>query len=200
MPLPPYITRGAEDRDLDRERYQTVFARERGSVAAPTAGLHFSAELLRELEEQGIERAEVVLHVGPGTFQPVKVEDVADHRVAAEPYQVPEAAAAAFARPAGAAARVVAVGTTSVRTLETAAVPGHGPAPEIAAGSGETSLVIVPAVSISRDRRPHHQLPPAAVLAAAAGRRLRGARAGAGRLPRRRLRRVTASTATATPC
>ncbi len=144
VPLPPYIKRGGEDRDLDRERYQTVFARERGSVAAPTAGLHFSAELLRELEEKGIERAEVVLHVGPGTFQPVKVEDVSDHRVAAEPYQVPEAAADAFANARRRGARIVAVGTTSVRTLETAAVPGHGPAPEIAPGSGETSLVIYP--------------------------------------------------------
>ena len=137
-PLPPYIRRA--DRPADRERYQTVYARERGSVAAPTAGLHFTGELLALLAEAGIERAELVLHVGPGTFQPVKVARVEDHRVASEPFVVPPETAAAVERARAGGGRVVAVGTTTVRALESVALPGGG----IAAGEGETDLVIVP--------------------------------------------------------
>jgi S-adenosylmethionine:tRNA ribosyltransferase-isomerase len=137
-PLPPYIHR--EDRPADRERYQTVYARESGSVAAPTAGLHFTQALLARLEARGVERAEVVLHVGPGTFRPVEVEDVRDHRVDAERYVVPEETAAAFARARGERRRVVAVGTTVTRVLETAASDSG----ELRAGEGETALVIVP--------------------------------------------------------
>ena len=96
MPLPPYIRR--PDRPADRERYQTVFAREPGSVAAPTAGLHFSPTLLAEIAARGIERAEVVLHVGPGTFRPVEVERAEDHRVDPEPYTIPPETALAIAR------------------------------------------------------------------------------------------------------
>jgi S-adenosylmethionine:tRNA ribosyltransferase-isomerase len=96
MPLPPYIKR--PDRGSDRERYQTVFARSRGSIAAPTAGLHFTPELLEALTDGGIERAEVTLHVGYGTFQPVRVETVEDHRVEAEPFEIPEATASAVNR------------------------------------------------------------------------------------------------------
>jgi S-adenosylmethionine:tRNA ribosyltransferase-isomerase len=136
-PLPPYIRR--PDRPGDRERYQTVYARERGSVAAPTAGLHFTEELLARLGEAGILHTEVLLHVGHGTFQPVKVDDVALHRVAPEAYLVPPEAVQAIEAARARGGRVVAVGTTVTRTLETAAAGG---APR--AGAGETDLVIVP--------------------------------------------------------
>jgi S-adenosylmethionine:tRNA ribosyltransferase-isomerase len=138
VPLPPYIHR-ADDAG-DRERYQTVYAREAGSVAAPTAGLHFTPELLGRLEERGVERAEVVLHVGPGTFRPVEAEDVREHRVDPEAYAVPEETAAAVRRARAEGRRVVAVGTTATRALESA-LDDDG---EIRAGEGETDLVIVP--------------------------------------------------------
>jgi S-adenosylmethionine:tRNA ribosyltransferase-isomerase len=138
VPLPPYIRRA--DRTEDRTRYQTVYAREPGSVAAPTAGLHFTPSLLARLDERGIERAEVLLHVGPGTFRPVQVEDVREHTVPAEPYEVPPEVAAAVARARKRGGRVVAVGTTTTRVLETRAAAGG----EVTAGGGETSLVIVP--------------------------------------------------------
>lgn len=138
VPLPPYIRRAP--RAEDRERYQTVFARERGSVAAPTAGLHFTAELLGRLRAVGVEMAEVVLHVGPGTFQPVTVEDVADHRVAGEPFEVPEEAASAVRAARARGGRVIAVGTTTVRALETAG----GATGDVRALGGETDLVVRP--------------------------------------------------------
>jgi S-adenosylmethionine:tRNA ribosyltransferase-isomerase len=137
-PLPPYIQR--PDLAADRERYQTVYARERGSVAAPTAGLHFTDSLLAKLAERGIEREEVVLHVGPGTFQPVRAARVEEHRVAPEPYVLPPGTAAAVERTRARGGRVVAVGTTTVRVLESAARPDG----TVAAGEGETGLVIVP--------------------------------------------------------
>jgi S-adenosylmethionine:tRNA ribosyltransferase-isomerase len=137
-PLPPYIRR--EDRADDRARYQTVYAREPGSVAAPTAGLHFTPELLDRLAARGVERAELVLHVGPGTFRPVEVEDVRHHRVDAERYSIPDEAAAAFARARAEGRRIVAVGTTATRALEAALAPDGG----LRAGPAETSLVIVP--------------------------------------------------------
>jgi S-adenosylmethionine:tRNA ribosyltransferase-isomerase len=138
VPLPPYIRR--PDRPGDRERYQTVFAREPGSVAAPTAGLHFTPALLERLERGGVERAEIVLHVGPGTFRPVEVEDVRDHRVDPERYAIPQDTSAALERARREGRRVVAVGTTVTRALESAAdASGH-----VAPGEGETSLVIVP--------------------------------------------------------
>ncbi len=140
-PLPPYVERAPTDED--RARYQTVYARESGSVAAPTAGLHFTKELLARLAARGIATAEVVLHVGPGTFKPVAVQDVAQHRVEPEPYVVPEATAEAVAAARARGGRVVAVGTTTARTLETVAAP-HG---HVRAGSGETDLVIVPGFS-----------------------------------------------------
>jgi S-adenosylmethionine:tRNA ribosyltransferase-isomerase len=138
VPLPPYIRRA--DEPSDRERYQTVYARERGSVAAPTAGLHFTPSLLARLAERGVDRAELVLHVGPGTFQPVKVPRVEDHRVASEAYWLPPETAAALARARARGGRVVAVGTTSVRALESAA----GADGTVAAGEGETGLVVRP--------------------------------------------------------
>jgi S-adenosylmethionine:tRNA ribosyltransferase-isomerase len=120
-PLPPYIKRDEEDR-LDTERYQTVYARERGAVAAPTAGLHFTSELLDQLRERGVEIVEITLHVGYGTFQPVRVERVEDHRVEPEAYSISELAAQAINRARDENRRVIAVGTTTTRALESAAL------------------------------------------------------------------------------
>ncbi len=116
-PLPPYIKRDEEDR-LDAERYQTVFARERGAVAAPTAGLHFTPELLDALRAGGVEIAEITLHVGYGTFQPVRVERVEDHRVEPEAYSISEQAATSINRALIENRRVIPVGTTTTRALE----------------------------------------------------------------------------------
>jgi S-adenosylmethionine:tRNA ribosyltransferase-isomerase len=121
-PLPPYIRReSGDDARLDRERYQTVYARERGAIAAPTAGLHFTRELLDALEARGVRRTAVTLHVGYGTFQPVRVDVVEKHRVEPESYEIPRAAADAVAAARAAGGRVVAVGTTTTRALESAA-------------------------------------------------------------------------------
>jgi len=137
VPLPPYIGRPAEP--LDRERYQTVYARVPGAVAAPTAGLHFDAEMLAACRARGIETATVTLHVGAGTFQPVRAVDVASHRMHAERLTVGVEAVEAVSAARRRGARVVAVGTTAVRALETAAQDG-----EFAACDGETRLFIVP--------------------------------------------------------
>lgn len=138
MPLPPYIRR--EVRPEDGDRYQTVYARHEGAVAAPTAGLHFTAELLRSLEEEGVGSATVTLHVGPGTFQPVRTEDLSLHRMHAERYEVPEATAERISQVRGAGGRVIAVGTTTVRTLETAAQAEGTVRP----GAGRSELFITP--------------------------------------------------------
>jgi len=138
VPLPPYIER--PDAPSDAERYQTVFAQERGSVAAPTAGLHFTSELLDALAERGVARAEVLLHVGAGTFKPVEVEDPAEHVMHSEWYSVSEESARLINERRAAGGRVWAVGTTSVRTLETAA----DDAGRIRAGSGDTNIFIRP--------------------------------------------------------
>ena len=137
-PLPPYIRR--PDRPEDRERYQTVYAREAGSIAAPTAGLHFTPAVLARLRERGIETADLVLHVGPGTFRPVTAERVEDHVVEPEPFSVPAETAEAVARARARGGRVVAVGTTTVRVLETVARADRA----IDARDGEAGLVIVP--------------------------------------------------------
>lgn len=144
LPLPPYIHRTAHDprAPLDRERYQTVFAREPGAVAAPTAGLHLTHDLLARLAAQGVRTAAVTLHVGLGTFQPVKVDDLAQHRMHAEPYVVTPEAADLVRRTKAAGGRVVAVGTTSVRTLEAAALASPDGLPR--AGAGSTDLFILP--------------------------------------------------------
>jgi S-adenosylmethionine:tRNA ribosyltransferase-isomerase len=123
MPLPPYIRRKEIDESIvraDRERYQTVFAERSGAVAAPTAGLHFTPEFLSELASAGIERSVVTLHVGIGTFQPVEVESLADHTMHEEVFEVPATTASAVARTRAAKGRVIAVGTTSLRSLESA--------------------------------------------------------------------------------
>jgi len=137
VPLPPYIRRDAGP--ADRERYQTVLAREPGSVAAPTAGLHFTQGLLGRLAERGVERATVTLHVGPGTFLPVRASRLDDHRMHAERYEVPESTARAFALARERGGRVVAVGTTAVRTLESAFSEGG-----LRAGPGRTEIFIRP--------------------------------------------------------
>jgi S-adenosylmethionine:tRNA ribosyltransferase-isomerase len=139
VPLPPYIKR--DDRSSDRERYQTVYARERGSVAAPTAGLHFTPELLEALAQRGVERAEVTLHVGYGTFKPVRAERVEDHVVDPETFTVSRHAAAAITRALGEARRIIAVGTTTARTLESLVVSDER---VVAPSSGRTHLFIHP--------------------------------------------------------
>jgi S-adenosylmethionine:tRNA ribosyltransferase-isomerase len=139
MPLPPYIQR--EDEAEDRERYQTVWAKSPGAIAAPTAGLHFSQEILDRLAAAGIEIAKVTLHVGLGTFKPVSAERIEDHRMESERWEVGEATAEAIRRTRTQGGRIVAVGTTVVRTLESAALAGEG---EVRAGHGATELFITP--------------------------------------------------------
>ncbi|MBX3292994.1 MAG: tRNA preQ1(34) S-adenosylmethionine ribosyltransferase-isomerase QueA [Acidobacteria bacterium] len=117
-PLAPYIKRERGSDDTDRERYQTVYAKDRGSIAAPTAGLHFTPEILADVEQRGIEKVEVTLHVGYGTFQPVRAENLADHRVAPEAYEISDDAAAELNRALNENRRIVAIGTTTTRTLE----------------------------------------------------------------------------------
>ena len=144
VPLPPYIERA--DDASDATRYQTVFAERPGAVAAPTAALHFDAALLAALAARGVERTAVTLHVGAGTFQPVRSERVAEHVMHSERYEVSAATAAAIARTRAAGGRIVAVGTTSLRALESAAL--RAPAGEaIAAASGETDLFVTPGFS-----------------------------------------------------
>ncbi len=138
VPLPPYISR--EDRPADRERYQTVFARERGSVAAPTAGLHFTPEILARLKDRGIETTEITLHVGLGTFQPVRLEKVEEHKLHSEAFSISAEAAARINRALNQNRRIVSVGTTTVRTLEYAARTFGRVEP----GSGEADLFIYP--------------------------------------------------------
>jgi S-adenosylmethionine:tRNA ribosyltransferase-isomerase len=139
IPLPPYIKR--DDTAADRERYQTIYARERGSIAAPTAGLHFTPALLQALTATGVEVAEITLHVGYGTFKPVRVDRVEDHEVDPERFTVSPAAAAALTRARREGRRIVAVGTTTVRTLESLDVDAAGVAQP---GTGETRLFIHP--------------------------------------------------------
>jgi S-adenosylmethionine:tRNA ribosyltransferase-isomerase len=137
LPLPPYITHAADAED--DERYQTIFAREQGAVAAPTAGLHFDQTMLDTLCAKGVNIAYVTLHVGAGTFQPVRVDNVEDHVMHSERYTVPQATVDAIQQAKAKGGRVVAVGTTSLRALESAAAGG-----ELKAGSGETRIFITP--------------------------------------------------------
>lgn len=137
MPLPPYVDR--PDEQTDRERYQTVYAREAGAVAAPTAGLHFDEALLEQLRQQGIASAYVTLHVGAGTFQPVRVDRIEDHVMHSEVVHVPEETVAAVNRTRAQGGRVVAVGTTSVRSLESASRGGR-----LRPFRGETDIFIHP--------------------------------------------------------
>jgi S-adenosylmethionine:tRNA ribosyltransferase-isomerase len=137
LPLPPYIAHAAEQ--TDEERYQTVYARAPGAVAAPTAGLHFDAAMLDLLLQRGVQIAYITLHVGAGTFQPVRVETVAEHKMHSELYSVPAETVALVAKTRQGGGTVTAVGTTALRALESAAQSG-----ELIAGSGETDIFITP--------------------------------------------------------
>jgi S-adenosylmethionine:tRNA ribosyltransferase-isomerase len=137
LPLPPYITHSADA--ADNERYQTVFARQYGAVAAPTAGLHFDQAMLDTLQKQGVQTACVTLHVGAGTFQPVRVENVAEHVMHSERYSIAQDTIDAIAQARLRGGRVIAVGTTSLRALESAAQDG-----KLKAGEGETNIFITP--------------------------------------------------------
>jgi S-adenosylmethionine:tRNA ribosyltransferase-isomerase len=150
MPLPPYIDR--PDEGADRERYQTVYASQPGAVAAPTAGLHFDEELLQQLRDKGVEFAYVTLHVGAGTFQPVRVDDVREHQMHAEVVDVPQSVCDQIVETKHRGGRVIAVGTTSVRCLESAAAQGNSAAAQgnsaaaqgksaAAQGSGSTAVI-----------------------------------------------------------
>lgn len=137
MPLPPYI----KERLEDPERYQTVYAKENGSAAAPTAGLHFTKELLEKIQAKGVELVYLTLHVGLGTFRPVSVDNIADHQMHSEFYRLTEDAAAKLRAVKANGGRIVAVGTTSIRTLETIGTKFAG---EIKADSGWTDIFITP--------------------------------------------------------
>ncbi len=144
IPLPPYIAR--PDSAADRERYQTIYAEQRGSIAAPTAGLHFTPAIMERIRQRGVEMAEITLHVGLGTFQPVRVERVEDHEIHSEAYTISAGAAAALNQALldqalGAGRRIVAIGTTTVRTLEHAVRRGGG---RIVAGPGTADIFIYP--------------------------------------------------------
>lgn len=138
IPLPPYINRESDEEDKDR--YQTVYCKDEGSVAAPTAGLHFTKELLKEAENKGIHIAYVTLHVGIGTFRPVKCEQIEEHKMHFEEYEIDEENAAIINRVKKAGGRIISVGTTSTRTIESAADDGG----TIKAGSGSTGIFIYP--------------------------------------------------------
>ena len=165
MPLPPYITH-ADDAD-DERRYQTVFAAKPGAAAAPTAALHFDEGVLAALRERGIGSASVTLHVGAGTFQPVRTENLAEHKMHSEWFEVPQATVDAIAATHAAGGRVVSVGTTTLRALESAAVSGT-----LQAGSRDTDIFITPGFQLPRGRCAGHQLPPAQEHAPDAGERL----------------------------
>ncbi|HEY4696629.1 MAG TPA: tRNA preQ1(34) S-adenosylmethionine ribosyltransferase-isomerase QueA [Gallionella sp.] len=137
MPLPPYITHAADDED--EQRYQTVFAREAGAVAAPTAGLHFDEAMLQALRDKGVRLAYVTLHVGAGTFQPVRAERIHEHAMHSERYEIPQATVDAIVQTRAARGRVIAVGTTSLRALESGSQAGS-----LRVGSGETKIFITP--------------------------------------------------------
>ena len=137
LPLPPYIERAAGADDDDR--YQTVYAKHQGAVAAPTAGLHFTDEILGSLKDKGVEFAEVTLHVGAGTFQPVRVDNIAEHKMHSEWFQIPDATVSAIQAAQARGNKIWSVGTTSLRAIESAARSGS-----LKAGSGDTDIFITP--------------------------------------------------------
>jgi len=139
-PLPPYIKRGAEAFDKDRERYQTVFAKEKGAIAAPTAGLHFTPEILTEIKNSGVTIAEITLHVGYGTFEPVRATDLSEHKVLPESYEISAQTAETLNQAKAENRRIIAVGTTTTRTLENA-VSRHT---KFVAAKGSADLTITP--------------------------------------------------------
>ncbi|MGC2237205.1 MAG: tRNA preQ1(34) S-adenosylmethionine ribosyltransferase-isomerase QueA [Pyrinomonadaceae bacterium] len=139
-PLPPYIKRDEDSSDKDRERYQTVFAREKGAIAAPTAGLHFTPQILEEIKNLGAQRAEITLHVGYGTFEPVRVSDLSEHKVMSERFEITEETAEILNEAKALNRRIIAVGTTTTRALESAA----DEAGKIRAGKQSADLTITP--------------------------------------------------------
>jgi S-adenosylmethionine:tRNA ribosyltransferase-isomerase len=139
-PLPPYIKRDNDNFDQDRERYQTVFAKNRGAIAAPTAGLHFTPEILEDIKNLGVKIVEITLHVGYGTFEPVRVADLAEHKVSPERYDVSEASAEILNEAKAENRRIVAIGTTTTRALESSS----DEAGKILAGNGLADLTVVP--------------------------------------------------------
>ena len=145
-PVPPYVKREgtAEEEREDRERYQTIYAREVGSVAAPTAGLHFTPEIFAALDAKGVRRTAITLHVGPGTFRPVKAENIEDHQMDFEAFTVPPEAAEAINACKARGGRVFCVGSTTVRTLETVAAATNEPGKVVTAGSGASDIFIYP--------------------------------------------------------
>ncbi len=171
LALPPYIARPHGPLPEDAADYQTIFARHEGAVAAPTAGLHFTPALLAALDARGIRRVTLTLHVGAGTFLPVRGDDIARHHIHAEHGEITPAAAAAINAARAAGGRVVAVGTTSVRLLETA-VDAAGPR-DLHPFAGDTELFVLPGLSVPRGRSAVDQFPPAALDAVHAGLRLR---------------------------
>ncbi len=181
VPLPPYIDR--PDCPGDRDRYQTVYARERGSVAAPTAGLHFTPEILARIRDRGIETTEITLHVGLGTFQPIRVDRVENHRLHREAYEVSAEASTKINRAVAAGRRVVAVGTTTVRTLEYAGRPvwrWH-----ITARQRRSRYLYLPRLRIPDGGGVADKFPSAAIHPAHVGVRLGGKTASDGGLPAR---------------
>ena len=180
VPLPPYIHRS--DEPADRETYQTVYAKVRGAVAAPTAGLHFSDEVFTVLAERGVETCEITLHVGLGTFQPIRTEAVEKHRMDPESYEISESASERILQARREGGRIVAVGTTVVRTLEHAARKGDG---KIAAGSGQTDLFVFPGFKFQLTDALLTNFPPSPVNSSNAGLRLRRQRPDPARLPAR---------------
>jgi S-adenosylmethionine:tRNA ribosyltransferase-isomerase len=139
-PLPPYIKRDETAAPADRERYQTVYARSSGAIAAPTAGLHFTPEIFARVRAAGADLAEITLHVGYGTFEPVRVDDISEHRVAPESFEISVAVATQINRALNEGRRIIAIGTTTVRALESAC----GDEGKIVAGRGEANITIVP--------------------------------------------------------
>jgi len=139
-PLPPYIKRAENDFDKDRERYQTIFAKEKGAIAAPTAGLHFTPEILEEIKEAGGRLVEITLHVGYGTFEPVRVNDLSEHKVLPENYEISDETAEILNQAKAERGRIIAIGTTTTRTLETA-ISKHG---KLIAEKNSADLTITP--------------------------------------------------------
>lgn len=142
-PLPPYIKRPSGESNEDRDRYQTIYANQRGSIAAPTAGLHFTSSVLKAVQERGVRVVEITLHVGYGTFEPVRVQDIFEHRVAAEWFSISGEVAAGINQARSGGGRIVAVGTTTARALESAAAA----AGQVKAQSGFAALTIFPGYS-----------------------------------------------------
>ena len=169
VPLPPYIKRA--DEPQDRERYQTIFAREGSAIAAPTAGLHFTPEILERLQRRGIEMVELTLEVGLGTFEPIRTGTIEDHKMHAEPYEIPEATAAAIEKAQRANRPVLAIGTTVVRALEDAAEKNLGRPEAVAPGKSEATIFLYPGkpFRIVNQLLTNFHLPRSSLLAMVAG-------------------------------